>query len=148
MNITEVSLNQRVLWTDSEGKRHVGSVQGLDRFLYDYFILLMFDRDLALHNIPFPDLSDESKRQISADHLRTRRCNADDCTAIPAEPPDGAVVLTPSGQAWQRHDDLPARKAQHWWGAGEYDYSNETWEGLILLHGLPLRVIYAPEEAS
>jgi hypothetical protein len=74
-------------------------------------------------------------------------CDAN-VAAIPPEPSDGAVVVTPDGQAWQRDDTHPGSHGRPWWGAGEYDYSNETWEGLIRLHGLPLRVIYTPEEAS
>jgi len=129
VNIDDVAPGQRVVWTDPDGKRHLGTVRELD-----------MDSAYAISTKRHVAVVFDSPR-FDGDEPGAPRCDAVDLDAIPPEPPDGAVVMTPSGQAWQRHDGHPSSHGRPWWGAGEYDYSNETWETLILSVGLPIRVI-------
>jgi hypothetical protein len=141
VNIDDITLGQRVVWTDPDAKRHLGTLERVDADS-------AYAKDTNRHAVVLFDEPRFDGDPAFAAFVLPVHCHTKDLDAIPPEPPDGAVVLTSSGQAWQRDDDLPAGKGQHWWGAGEYDYSNETWEGLIRLHGLPVRVIYTPEEES
>lgn len=50
---------------------------------------------------------------------------------VPASPPNGSVVLTPNGKAWQRAEN------GHWFSTGSPrgGIEGSTWEHLIADHG-------------